>query len=434
MTSLDDSDALKVQTTTGTDTPSATDASSLTGMPSVAEAPSTTNKPSAAKTSALTDEQTITLTSSTAAMTLEDASQSLSTEPTSPRWHRAAHAVLSTNELLCNIFARLPLKDIVAATGICKAWRNAIAADPGVQQALFLKPVEISEVLVEDRMLLALHDLEPINIDKCTVVGQLHPFAEKFCSSIKFRAAQSHALPLPRDRWRGCHTETVSIFGHDHPDGTWREMFLTQPPCLRVRVEIYKLSCAVYGTFGARLRDDETYVEDLNFGFSLENESGVKLGELYEHIVTTCPWTGYSVRSTIRKYITKQIGGSDRTKCTVRNGKVCRPEQLPDSASTGCDAFGIPPYHTVTRGSWSCYHYTDDSSQNGDSEQEGDGEREGTDDDAEDEDEGKEEEVDDDEDEWWTPRLLPPRVNAFMFSRAPTYGDGSDSDGDDEAE
>jgi hypothetical protein len=111
-------------------------------------------------------------------MTLDNAIHPAPTETASPRWHRAAHAVLSTNELLCNIIARLPLKDIIAATGICKAWRDAMAADPSVQQALFLRPVKLSEVLVENRQLLALGGSETINIDKCTVVGQLHPFAE----------------------------------------------------------------------------------------------------------------------------------------------------------------------------------------------------------------------------------------------------------------
>jgi hypothetical protein len=186
--------------------------------------------------------------------------------------------------------------------------------------------------------------------------------------------------------------------------------------------------------FSEPLHDDDIYVEDVNSGFSLENEGGVKLGELYEYIVSTCPWTGYSVRTTIRKYVSEQIDGSDRTECMVQKGKVCWPEQLPDSPSTDCDAFGNPPDHIATRGSWSRYHYTDESSEDDDSEKEGDGEREGTDDDAEDEDEGDGDEADSDDDEWWTPRLLPPRVNAYMLSRATTNGDGLDSDGDDEAE
>lgn len=131
MTSLDEFETPKTQTTAGTDTYATTDASLLTGTPSVAEAPSITYKPSAANTSSSSDEHFIAVTSSIAAMALEDAGQSPPTEPISPRWHRAAHAVLSTNELLCNIIARLPLQDIVAATGICKAWRNAVAADPG---------------------------------------------------------------------------------------------------------------------------------------------------------------------------------------------------------------------------------------------------------------------------------------------------------------
>ena len=285
----------------------------------VIEAPPTTSA-----TPTTTDEPSVTDTSSVPRMTLDNAMHSTPTETTSPKWHRAAHAVLSTNELLCNIITHLPFKDIVAATGICKAWRSAIAADLAVQQALFLRPVEVKEVLVVDRLLLALDKPESIDIDRCTVVGQLHPFAEKFCGSIKFRAAQSHALPLPRGRWRGCYMEGVSIFGHDHLDGSWRDMFLTQPPCTRAYIEVYQLISWNYNR--------PRYVEPLGPGFSLENDHGVKLGELYDHIACRCRQPRLSVRTTVRKYVVEQIDCSDRTKCVVRNGQICWPEQLPDPA------------------------------------------------------------------------------------------------------
>jgi hypothetical protein len=40
--------------------------------------------------------------------------------------YEAAHAVLFTNELLCDIMARLPLQDVVATTGVCRFWRDAL--------------------------------------------------------------------------------------------------------------------------------------------------------------------------------------------------------------------------------------------------------------------------------------------------------------------
>jgi hypothetical protein len=59
----------------------------------------------------------------------------------------AANAVLSTAEMLSNIIYRLPFTDIVASTGVCHFWRNAVAADELIQKALFLSPEDVCRVL-----------------------------------------------------------------------------------------------------------------------------------------------------------------------------------------------------------------------------------------------------------------------------------------------
>jgi hypothetical protein len=64
----------------------------------------------------------------------------------------AAHAVLSTPELLCNVIVQLPLEDIVTTTGVCHFWRIAAAAEPDIQKALFLTPEKVSRKLVMNRM------------------------------------------------------------------------------------------------------------------------------------------------------------------------------------------------------------------------------------------------------------------------------------------
>jgi hypothetical protein len=82
--------------------------------------------------------------------------------------HQAAHAVLFTNELLCDIIARLPLGDIVSATVICKFWHAAFEGDQHIQEALFLKPAEIRDVLCENR---PINDLErSIAVDDCMIL------------------------------------------------------------------------------------------------------------------------------------------------------------------------------------------------------------------------------------------------------------------------
>jgi hypothetical protein len=47
-----------------------------------------------------------------------------------PIAHSATRKVFSTTELLCNIAAHLPPKDIFTAGSVCRNWRSALAADP----------------------------------------------------------------------------------------------------------------------------------------------------------------------------------------------------------------------------------------------------------------------------------------------------------------
>jgi hypothetical protein len=75
--------------------------------------------------------------------------QAAATDEPSPTPQQAADKVVSTNELLCGIISHLPFNDIIAATGVCRTWRDTLAADPGIQETLFLKPAEMREVLAE---------------------------------------------------------------------------------------------------------------------------------------------------------------------------------------------------------------------------------------------------------------------------------------------
>lgn len=435
MTLLDESINPGAQYNPGTGMPSSTGASSSTNKPSVS---ATTNKPltgdksSTTDTPTVTDEMFTTITPLIDGITLDDDKQP-PTQTSFPKWHRPAHAVLSTNELLCNIIAHLPLEDIVAATGICKSWRNAMAADLAVQQALFLKPVELSEVLVETRQLLALGESETIDIDRCTVVGQLNPFAEKMCGSIKFRAAQSHKLALPRYDWRGCFQERLTVSGDLHPKGIWRDMFITQPPCIRVHVKIYELRTQDIDGFYV-YSGMQTVVDEVNEELNLvECSDGVKLGDLYDYIHTyhrSC--AELSVRTTVRKYVTECTKLPDRTSCIFRNGQVRLPEQLSDLPDVDCDAFGGDFDYHSTWGSWkfmdmeehwpeSYYERYDDArdddqSYSGDGgEQESDGELDDEDEHDKDVHEGEVWKYNDDE----NGRRIP-RVNVYLPLRRDT--------------
>lgn len=54
--------------------------------------------------------------------------------------YHAAHAVFGTNELLCDIVGRLPLKDIVIITGICKTWLYSRPCSSPQQPSATLRP------------------------------------------------------------------------------------------------------------------------------------------------------------------------------------------------------------------------------------------------------------------------------------------------------
>jgi hypothetical protein len=142
--------------------------------------------------------------------------------------HKAAHAALSTYGLLCNIVARLPLRDIVAAAGICKFWRDALG-DPQVQEALFLRPAKITGVLVRGAIVSDLDSRIPLG--ECAIIAQLHPFAEKICGPVCLRPAYLDLGKTP---------SPVTSAEFNHRDGLWREMFITQPPCYVVTISLVK--------------------------------------------------------------------------------------------------------------------------------------------------------------------------------------------------
>jgi hypothetical protein len=182
----------------------------------------------------------------------------------------ATHAVLFTPELLCNIINKLPLKEIITTTGVCHFWRNAVAADQHIQRALFLAPEEVrrglfflindswwDEFLSEVKSGDAIKDVTKMNA--CSIIGQVHPYLARICNT-----------------WfdmRGS-TDSASTIGpapnFNHPDGSWRRMFITQPPCKFVGAMADAADRTDMERFNIRYRDDD----------------GVRLGGLYDAIVS----------------------------------------------------------------------------------------------------------------------------------------------------
>jgi hypothetical protein len=231
----------------------------------------------------------------------------------SPSANVAAHAVSSTNELLCSIVAYLPFNDIVAATSICRTWRNALAINPIIHQKLFLKPREIREVMAESDFV---RDTEnPIPMDKYHVIGIFHPLIDKICGTCSIEAGAYEwdlmgPAPFPR---------------FDHYEGSWRDMFVTQPPCKSVTLRIFE-----------RSSDDSRFLD-------FKTDKGMKLGELYDFIDTfpECNSIYTKGRVCINNYATEEylmVFHGWTIKCQTRNGHVCRPEMLPLSPQPFVDS------------------------------------------------------------------------------------------------
>lgn len=168
--------------------------------------------------------------------------------------HLAAHAILFTNELLCDIVVRLPLHDIVAATGVCRQWKQALAADHSIQRALFLRPERISEVLATERWVNILKN--PIPLARCKMIGTLHPILDRICG---------YALPSGELKQK----RAFCLQPFDHPEGTWRNMYATQPPAHTVSLA---MRTRVRKDFGMPVRE------------ILEDSDGVKIGQVYDLI------------------------------------------------------------------------------------------------------------------------------------------------------
>jgi len=137
----------------------------------------------------------------------------------------AAHAVLFTPELLCNIISQLPLADIVTTTGVCHFWRSAVAVDPTLQEALFFSPEEVRRVLVHKTMpgvdfeqVFSQHNPgDAIPDEFCYTIGDMHPFLHKICGLANGIFSKFE------------NEESAPDFGHS--DGSWRDMFISKPPC-----------------------------------------------------------------------------------------------------------------------------------------------------------------------------------------------------------
>lgn len=178
------------------------------------------------------------------------------TSATPPRSYEAAHAVLNTNELICEIIGRLPLGDIVITTGVCKTWRNALKGSRSIQRALFLVPADIQEITTTTKCLAM--RIEDIPRDQYAIVAEPNPYTARICGQMY---ADTNYVWAARRYER----ENLPLQKFDHPDGTWENMFVTQPPVKTLDVSV----------------DDAKSLGRRRYRFTFSHDEGITLGKLH---------------------------------------------------------------------------------------------------------------------------------------------------------
>jgi hypothetical protein len=251
-----------------------------------------------------------------------DSSSSGPRSPTSatplPNFYEAAHAVLNTNELICEIIGYLPLEDIVATTGVCRTWRYALKGSLAIQQALFLVTTDIRRIATNTQDFP--ERVEDIHRRSYRVVGELNLFLARICGPMlshydhrrKISASQLGTMS-PRESF-------------EHPAGLWRDMLITQPPISYVRVCLHR-------------REFKVFVPLREKSYSSQCDEGIRMGQIYDLIESKAkaPQTQFAIRVFMPDFH-QEYKHSDLYHSwdwEVRKGEVVRPlpPQLCDDSS-----------------------------------------------------------------------------------------------------
>jgi hypothetical protein len=199
---------------------------------------------------------------------------STTTGATPPTFHEAAHAVLNTNELLCEVVGYLPLEDIVVATGVCKTWRYALKVSHttvAIKKALFLAPTDIRRITTSTEDIPKRVEDIPREINGIyAVVGEVNPFFARICDPLLSVNADYISQPQTMPQRRN----------FEHPAGLWRKMLITQPPTSHVSVSLCPNPIIPF-------TDSRPWMHVLPYrerSDSLRCDEGVRMGQVYDLI------------------------------------------------------------------------------------------------------------------------------------------------------
>ncbi|KAK4956560.1 hypothetical protein LTR10_006087 [Elasticomyces elasticus] len=184
-----------------------------------------------------------------------------------------SNAVFQTTELLENILYFLQLKGLLIAQMVCSKWRDVITQVEHFRQALFLEPAVPKAAWKWTMLRGNCHTLERLDIvppltsarkfeDGISLQASLHPllkFTETRDEFDKLQSAGGDIFTFAADaRWR-------------KKPGSWRHMFITQPPALSVYGELFS---GDPDTGGQQWKCTQ---------YDFEDPNGVTLGDLVDH-------------------------------------------------------------------------------------------------------------------------------------------------------
>ena len=174
--------------------------------------------------------------------------------------------VLLTVELAEQILSYLPFQDLVHAELVCRMWRDIIQWSSHTRQGLFLEPTShhLSIAYRSESKLRKPWQYRSLNIMRYIetyTIALLHPYL----------------VPLPKMERRGLTAFTLDVDKglSLRPDGRWRDMFISQPPCRNARID-YEMEPddpSNAGIIMARIGKDR-----------VTNMSGVRLGLLVDKL------------------------------------------------------------------------------------------------------------------------------------------------------
>ncbi|KAK1067927.1 hypothetical protein LTR74_006019 [Friedmanniomyces endolithicus] len=182
-------------------------------------------------------------------------------------------AVFNTTELVENILRFLPVKGLVVAQMVCVKWRNVIEQVAYFKQLMFLAPSAPRAAWEWTMIGGEVHTIERLDVvpplisatkfaDMITIQAEMHPlltfeYIYDVDDTLQLAAGTSF-LFRNAGNWR-------------HKPGSWRNMFVTQPPALTVEAEY---------DIGHR---DAHQCRYHNGWHTFESANGVTLGDLVDH-------------------------------------------------------------------------------------------------------------------------------------------------------